>query len=127
MQEPERVTIHGCHSLDYCSRAADALENTLTTYRDQGYAWVGVTEHMPVDQAAYLRKEEAAEGFTIETLHQRFHDYSQKVADLKYRFEGSLDIYVAFETEVYPGYESHLENLLSEFEPEYVVGAWREL
>jgi histidinol-phosphatase (PHP family) len=123
LPEPDRVAIHGCHSLDYCSHATDTLEDILTAYRDQGYAWVGVTEHMPVDQMAYLPKEEAAEGFTLGALKERIRDYAQKVAELKARFAGSLDVYFAFETEVYPGYEPHLENLLSEFKPEYIVGS----
>ena len=74
---------------------------------------MGVSDHMPIDQAAYLPKEEAAEGFTMETLHQRFHDHSQKVTDPKSPFEGNLGIYFDFKTEVYPGRESYLENLLS--------------
>jgi histidinol-phosphatase (PHP family) len=123
MTNPERVSIHGCHSRDYCSHAPDTLEDLLAEYHRQDYAWVGVTEHMPADKKAFILSEEAEEGYTLETLHDRFDCYVEKIAELKSSYAGKLDIIFGFETEVYEGYERWLEELIDRYQPEYIVGS----
>ena len=123
MPEIQRVSIHGCHSREYCSHAPDSLEDLLQEYCDQGYTWVGVTEHMPADRMEFMLGEEVREGYTLETLYERFARYTEKVAELKARYSGKLDVVFGFETEVYEGYEGWLEQLIDRFRPEYIVGS----
>lgn len=118
-----RVSAHGCHSRDYCSHADDPLEDILQAYCDQGYAWVGVTEHMPVDDVNYIWQDESAEGYTLASLSERFEAYAAKVRALKSHFEGRLGVIFGFETEVYPGYERQLDHLIARYQPEFLVGS----
>jgi len=123
MPNPERVSIHGCHSREFCGHADDTLADILQEYADQEYRWVGVTEHMPVDTMAYMPSEEAEAGLTVATLNERFDRYAQSARGLKSELAGRLDVIFGFETEVYPGYKNQLDRLLDVHQPEYIVGS----
>ncbi|MBS11894.1 MAG: histidinol phosphatase [Gemmatimonadetes bacterium] len=123
MSDIARVSVHGCHSREFCGHAADLLEDILEAYADQGYKWVGVTEHMPAHVSEMILFEEAEEGQTIEDLDKRFANYAAKIAELKAQLAGRLDVIFGFETEVYEGYETQLQRLIDTYEPEYIVGS----
>ncbi len=123
MMAIDRVSIHGGHSGQFCNHAQDTLEEVVQAYIDQGFAWVGLTEHMPPTDDRYLYPEELAAGLTAEAMAERFVHYIEEARRLQQRYADRIEILVGFETEDTPGAISLAEQLMARHRPDYIVGS----
>ena len=115
--------MHGGHSGQFCDHAKNTLEEIVTTYIDQGFDWVGLTEHVPPTQACYLYPDEIAAGRTVAGMTRRFDAYIAEARRLKKKYASRLDIYVAFETESHPDGIEQALTLYAKYHPDYVLGS----
>ncbi len=118
---PDLVSVHGGHSGQFCNHARDTLEGIVQTYIDQGFAWVGLTEHMPPLDDAYLYPEERQAGLNAARLQARFGTYMAEARRLQTRYRGRIDILVAFEAEGYAGCREQVPRLVQSYQPDYIV------
>ncbi len=116
------VSVHGGHSGQFCSHATDTLEDVICAYIDQGFDWVGITEHMPPTHERFIFKEERDAGLDVNALAQRFEHYMQEGRRLQKKYAHELEILVGFETEAYTGAFDHARRLAKTFKPDYIVG-----
>jgi len=123
MKQPHPVSVHGGHSGQFCSHAADSLEEIVQVYIDRGYPWVGITEHMPPVSNAYLYPEEMDAGLDAAALLQRFAEYIRVCRRLQADYADRIQIFVGFETEDYDGSIDLARRLIERFSPDYVVGS----
>jgi histidinol-phosphatase (PHP family) len=119
----ERVSIHGGHSGEFCNHAEDRLEEVVQAYADQGFAWVGLTEHMPPSADAYLYPEEREAGLTAAAMTERFGRYMDEARRLQRLYADRIDVLVGFETEATPGAITLAEQLIGQYAPDYIVGS----
>ncbi len=118
-----RVSIHGGHSGQFCNHAEDTLEDVIKTYIEKGFAWVGITEHMPPVKDLYLFPDEIEAGLNAASLYSRFASYISTCRGLQQKYQTQLRIYTGFETETYEGSMDLAENLIRTFKPDYIVGS----
>jgi len=123
MGKPTYVSVHGGHSGQFCHHAADSLEEIVRAYIDHGFAWVGITEHVPALRDDLLYPDQKEAGLTPAVLFDRFAAYMLECRRLKQKYAAELKIYVAMEIETYSGYESFIPSLTERFRPEYIVGS----
>ena len=64
MQKIEKVSVHGGHSGQFCNHATDSLEEIVRAYIDQGFSWVGITEHTPAPTEDLLDQDQREAGLT---------------------------------------------------------------
>ncbi len=119
----DRVSIHGGHSGQFCNHAQDTLEEVVQAYIDQGFAWVGLTEHMPPTDDRYLYPEERDAGLTAGAMAERFGQYIEEARRLQQRYADRIEILVGFETEDTPGAIVLAEQLMARYRPDYIVGS----
>jgi len=123
MTDPQPVSIHGGHSGQFCSHAKNTLEEIVKAYIEQGYPWVGITEHMPPVTDAFVYPEEKSAGLNAEALRARFADYMTTCRRLQARYADAIRIHVGFETETCSGSDDFIRDLMESFSPDYVVGS----
>lgn len=121
--KPKLVSIHGGHSGQFCNHAHDTLEGIIKAYIEQGFSWVGITEHMPPVSDDFLYEEEIEAGLNTEKMYTRFSQYISACRELQHKYASQLEIFVGFETEFYSNYEHFIQTLIAEFEPDYIVGS----
>ena len=119
----ERVSIHGGHSGEFCNHAEDRLEEVVQAYADQGFAWVGLSEHMPPSADAYLYPEERQAGLTAAAMTERFGRYMDEARRLQRLYADRIEVLVGFETEATPGAITLAEQLIAAYAPDYIVGS----
>ncbi len=120
---PDRVSVHGGHSGQFCSHAVDPLDRVVAAYVEQGFRWVGITEHMPSARDSMLNPEERAEGLSALGTQERFGAYIEACRKLQTDRRDHIELFVAFEAEAYSDYEPFLESLLAKHQPDYIVGS----
>lgn len=120
---PSLVSVHGGHSGEFCNHAQDTLAEIVRAYLERGFAWVGLTEHMPPVSAKYLYPEERDAGLDPQSLRSRFGRYITEARRLQEVYRDRMAILVGFETEAYTGSLAHIEDLIAEFRPDYIVGS----
>jgi len=120
---PERVSVHGGHSGQFCCHAEDSLEAIIRAYIAHGYTWVGITEHMPPERDEQSYPDELAAGLNAADQQARFIDYMSACRSLRDKYASEIRILVAFETEAYSGYEHWVPEARNKFEPDYIVGS----
>lgn len=118
-----KVSVHGGHSGQYCHHARDSLEQVIEAYVAQGFAWVGITEHMPPPSAERRYPDEEKAGLEAGFLQRRFEDYFAHCRELQARYRGKLEIFTAFETEAYAGSLEYVNELVARLRPDYLVGS----
>jgi len=118
-----RVSVHGGHSGEFCCHAGDTLEGVVRAYIDRGFAWFGLTEHMPPPDNRFLYPDEIAAGFDAEKLYDRFARYMAAARHLQRKYADAARILVAFETEAYTGAPAFAAALRRTFHPDYIVGS----
>jgi histidinol-phosphatase (PHP family) len=123
MSTPLPVSIHGGHSGQFCSHASNTLEEIVLAYIDQGYPWVGITEHMPPVSDEFVYPEEKSAGLNTAALENRFARYMTACRRLQVKYAQSIRIYVGFETETYRGSIDFARQLIDTYSPDYVVGS----
>jgi histidinol-phosphatase (PHP family) len=119
----DRVSVHGGHSGQFCSHAKDTLEEVVQAYIAQGFAWVGLTEHMPPSGEAFLYPEERQAGLTAALMAERFVRYMAEARRLQKAYADRIDIRVAFESEDTPGAIDLARRLIAAHAPDYIVGS----
>ena len=120
---PERVSVHGGHSGQFCGHAEDTLEDIVRAYIARGYAWVGITEHMPPEKDELSYPDETAAGMSAADQQARFADYMSTCRRLRDKYSSEIRILVAFEAEAYSGYEQWVPEVRKECKPDYIVGS----
>jgi histidinol-phosphatase (PHP family) len=121
--KPKFVSVHGGHSGQFCHHAADCLEDIICSYIRHGFAWVGITEHVPGPHDDLLYPDEKAAGLTPKILFDRFAAYFPECRRLQEKYASEIRIYVAMEIETYRGYQELIPSLVERFKPEYIVGS----
>lgn len=116
------VSIHGGHSGQFCNHAQDDLESLIQAYIRKGFAWVGITEHMPPANDQFLYPEESAAGLDAAKMRARFAAYFSEVRRLQRAYADRLEIFVGFETEATSGSFDLARTLADEHGPDYLVG-----
>ena len=124
---PERVSVHGGHSGEFCGHAEDSLEEIVRAYIAHGYTWVGITEHMPPERDALSYPDELAAGLNAVDQQARFAEYMATCRRLRDKYASEIRILVAFETEGYSGYESWVTAVREAHEPDYIVGSVHQI
>lgn len=123
MNSIEKVSVHGGHSGQFCNHATDTLEEIVNVYIDQGFSWVGITEHAPALSEELLYTDQRQAGLTPEFLLERFGSYMRECRRLKTAYRDRIELFAAMEIETYSGYEEFVPALLGRFEPDYIVGS----
>ena len=126
-QKPDLVSVHGAHSRQFCSHATDYLEEIVLEYIQQGFKWVGITEHMPALSDDFLPPEEEAAGLNAYTDQLRFERYFETARALQNKYRDQIDLYVGFETDFWTGYLDYCEQLVEKHRPDYIVGSVHQL
>ena len=119
----KKVSVHGGHSGQFCHHARDTLEQVVEAYAAQGFAWVGITEHMPPPGDAWRYPDEVSAELPAARLQRRFAEYFAQCRELRERYRGRLEIFAAFETEAYDSALDYVHTLLRELRPDYLVGS----
>ncbi|MFA7013884.1 MAG: histidinol-phosphatase [Desulfobacterales bacterium] len=117
------VSIHGGHSDQFCSHARDSLEAMIQRYIEKGFAWVGITEHMPPSENRFRYPEETQAGLGVNDLYQRFARYMDTGRRLQEKYRFQIQILVGFESETYSGSPDFIDRLTEAFHPDYIVGS----
>ncbi len=121
--QPQRVSVHGGHSREFCLHAQDTLEEIIRAYIDRGFAWVGITEHMPPVDNRFRYPDEVEAGLDAQTMYDRFARYIHTCRELKEKYAAQIELLVAFETETHTGSTSFIHDLIRKFKPDYIVGS----
>jgi histidinol-phosphatase (PHP family) len=117
------VSIHGGHSGEFCNHAQDTLEEVVQAYIAKGFAWAGLTEHIPPNTDAFLYPDEIEVGLTAVACQQRFSRYIAEARRLQTRYADQIQLFVGFETDAYSGYGDYVKQLVRDFQPDYFVGS----
>jgi len=117
------VSIHGGHSGQFCSHARDSLEAMIQRYIEKGFAWVGITEHMPPSENRFRYPEETQAGLDVNALYQRFARYMETGRRLQEKYRFQIQILVGFESETHSGAPDFIDRLTEAFHPDYIVGS----
>lgn len=118
-----RVSAHGGHSGEFCLHAKDTLTQVVETYAEQGFAWLGLTEHMPPMTDVGLYPDEKAAGLTAQQLQQQFDRYVTTARQLQKKYAKTMAIFVAMETEFYAGTVPWVQRLTELYQLDYLVGS----
>ena len=109
---PWKASLHGGHSGQFCDHAEGSLREILEAAVRFGYQTFGVTEHVPRTDPQFLYPNEAALGWTVETLAANFEGYSHTLSVLAEEFHGRLTVLRGFECEVVP-HDGYLNEMRS--------------
>jgi len=120
---PALVSVHGGHSADFCSHARDTLEEVVAAYYAQGFAWVGITEHMPSVSEELVPPEERDAGLDARAMHERFLRYMITCRTLQADYRDKLPLFVAFEVDTCGDYLPFVQQLIETSKPDYIVGS----
>jgi len=124
MERVAKVSVHGGHSGQFCNHASDSLEDIVCTYIEEGFSWVGITEHAPAgfnEELMYADEREA--GLTPEMLLDGFGKYMTECRRLQEKYRSRIQLYAAMEIETCSGYETFVPMLIERFSPDYIVGS----
>ena len=116
------VSVHGGHTAEF-GDGRDTLPEVVREYVRKGFAWVGITEHIPPVSDELLFEDDREAGETAETRGACFNEYFSTARMLQAEHEGELVFFVGFETECCTGYVEHVKELRSRLKPDYIVGS----
>lgn len=118
-----RVNIHGGHSGQFCCHAHDELAAIVQRYVDLEYRWIGLTEHVPAFHSRLRYDDEIEAQWDVPALQQRFAEYVREARRLQKAFRYVITIGVGWETELVSGYYPYQQQLIKQYQPDYVVGS----
>lgn len=117
------VSIHGGHSGEFCNHAKDTLEEIVQVYIKRGFAWVGITEHMPPVSDDFLYEEEIEAGLDARKIYDRFARYIEICRALQQKYANQIELFVGVELEGYDAALPFAQRLSETFQPDYMVGS----
>ncbi|MEM7112614.1 MAG: histidinol-phosphatase [Chloroflexota bacterium] len=117
------VSIHGGHSGQFCTHAHDTLEAIVQAYIAHGFAWVGITEHVPPATEDFVYFDERDVGQDAVFLNARFADYFAVGRQLQQKYADQIELFIGCETETYTGSFDHIRQLVATYQPDYLVGS----
>lgn len=117
------ISLHGGHSSDFCIHAGDPLERIVAAYADQGFAVVGITEHMPPINNDMRYPDEKAAGLDAVAMLDRFDRYFETARRIQREYANSLKLLIGFETEWYTGALPFIKELIGRHRPDYIIGS----
>ena len=117
------VSVHGGHSGQFCTHASDTLEQIVRRYIENGFTWVGITEHTPPVSEELRYDDEREAGLTAEFLLERFASYMRECRRLQERYKSMIKLYAAMEIETCSGFREFVPYLIERFDPDYIVGS----
>lgn len=120
---PQRVSLHGGHSGQFCHHAKDNLEEIVREYIRQGFSWVGLTEHVPPVSDRLRYQDEVEAGLSQQFLYRRFADYIQEARRLQDVYSDQIRIFAGMEIETCSGCLEFAHELRDIFTPDYIVGS----
>jgi len=123
MKTIKNVSVHGGHSKEFCLHAKDLLEDIIKKYIQEGFEWVGISEHCPPINDNFRYPDEKNAGISADQLNNQFKNYILKINKLKKKYSSKIKILIAFETEAYKGYIDYTNGLIQTFKPDYIVGS----
>ncbi len=124
MNTPWLISLHGGHSGEFCDHAEGTLESVLSAAADAGFALYGVSEHAPRSAENLVYPEESAQGWTTDTLAEKFAAYGPEVRRLQDLFAGRLTVLRGFETEAAPStWPAEMEALREKHDFDFIVGS----
>ncbi len=123
MKTIRQVSVHGGHSKEYCLHAEDLLEDIIKKYIQEGFAWVGITEHCPPLNDDLRYPDEIKAGISKKYIEKRFKKYICQVNEFKKKYSSEIKIFLGFETESYDGYIDYTKELIKTHKPDYIVGS----
>ncbi len=118
-----RVSVHGGHSGQFCHHAKDSLDAVVQAYIAAGFAWAGITEHMPPLDDSKRYYDEVDSGIAATALLEQFRRYFAECRRLQQQYAGQIKLFTAFETETYTGSSAFVKQLIAETRPDYIVGS----
>lgn len=127
MEHAQLISLHGGHAGQFCNHARDLLEDIIQAYIQKGFKQVGISEHIPPLDDDFLFPEEAAAGLTARDIRERFSGYFETLDRLKEKYGSDIRIFRGMETEVWPGYQDQVRDLVQRFRPDYIVGSVHHL
>ena len=120
---PGSASIHGGHSGQFCLHARDRLEDIIKRYIELGFAWVGITEHVPAHGEKFRYPDEVEANLTLAHMLETFDAYIKECNRLKQKYRGEITIFTAFETETCSGYETFVQKMTARHRPDYIIGS----
>ena len=117
------ISLHGGHSGEFCQHAKDMLEEIIRAYIEKGFAWVGITEHMPPVNDGFLFPDEREAGLTATAMMARFDRYMDTCRRLQEKYASQINLLVGFETESYSDAIPFAQRLIHTYRPDYIVGS----
>lgn len=117
------ISLHGGHSGEFCCHAQDRLADIIEQYIRMGFEQVGITEHIPPVHDRFLYPEEIEKNLTKDALFQRFAAYFKTLRQLQTDMADRIRIFAGTEIEACNGYLPHVQYLVAEFSPDYLVGS----
>lgn len=118
-----KISLHGGHSGQYCDHAQGSLAEIVATYHAAGFECVGLSEHMPPLDDAWLYPDEVGLGRTAAWMQDRFARYVAEAGRLRDAYENRMRILVGMESEWYPGCGGWVARLREVHGLDYVVGS----
>lgn len=119
----KRISLHGGHSGQFCDHARDTLAEIVAAYHAAGFECVGLTEHMPPMDDAWLYPDEAELGRSAQWMQGRFAEYVAEAGRLKREYAGRMRILVGMESEWYAGCGRWAAQLREAHGLDYLVGS----
>lgn len=124
MTAPWLISLHGGHSGEFCDHAQGRLEDVVQAALDGGFALFGVSEHAPRSADHLVYPEEAAQGWTTQTLANKFDAYASEVLRLRDLYAGRIELLRGFETEVAPAaWAPQMRALREQHDFDFIVGS----
>jgi histidinol-phosphatase (PHP family) len=117
------VSIHGGHSGEFCNHAKETLEQVVQTYIQRGFAWVGITEHIPPVSNKFLYEEEIEAGLDALKMYDRFARYIETGRALQQKYADQIELLVGMEAEGYEAALPFAQHLKETFQLDYLVGS----
>ena len=119
----KKISLHGGHSGQYCDHAQGSLADIVAAYHRAGFECVGLTEHMPPFDDAWLYPDEVGLGRSAAWMQARFASYVVEARELQHAYKNRMRILVGMESEWYPGCAQWIASLRETHGMDYVVGS----
>lgn len=123
MKKTGKISLHGGHSSEFCDHAADLLADIVAAYCAAGFDCLGLSEHMPALDAAWLYPDEVQRRRDVQWMAERFARYVSTARGLAAEYGERMRIFVGMESEWYPGCGPWVHDLRTRYHLDYIVGS----